>query len=443
MQQTSILGFFKHENPSQSPPSRPENSQPQLPEGSRPGQPYRSRTNREARPEPSEYRRGRGGHGCHSHGHRSGNHQHHGPNRRRNHNLKLVADETKAQLPIMLSAIPDFDATASSIYDLVDVNTLNPLNCPGYVLPPDDKCAGQKGTRIRVYDVDSLDAALQLNPDYQVHTHLGLSKPVDTTVLLSPSTSSAQFSAKPTPDGIDTVRQDTPSSQPQPISQTPLNPTISTAPNTTTTTTKRTKTPVLVLNLASERSPGGGWTKGALAQEECLCYRSSLSLSLHQNHYPIPPLSTIYTPSVLVLRSSLSTGHTLLPPHTPIPNLPVVSVLSVAALRQPRLSANGATFANAGQRAETKRKIRLTLRVAATQGHGKLVLGALGCGVFANPPREVAQCFLEVFREREFAGGWWEEVVFAVLDNVKGAEAGKHGLGNYGVFWRVLDGEIV
>jgi uncharacterized protein (TIGR02452 family) len=81
--------------------------------------------------------------------------------------------------------------------------------------------------------------------------------------------------------------------------------------------------------------------------------------------------------------------------------------------------------------------------VAARQGHTKLVLGALGCGVFANPPGDVAQCFLEVLREDEFQGGWWEAVVFAVLDNARGDQGGKDGSGNFGIFYRALDSEIV
>jgi uncharacterized protein (TIGR02452 family) len=198
-----------------------------------------------------------------------------------------------------------------------------------------------------------------------------------------------------------------------------------------------------VLNLASERSAGGGWQNGALAQEECLCYRSSLYLSLHKSYYPLPSLSAIYSPHVLLIRDAMSRGHTLLtPPAQPL-TLPALSVISVAALRHPSLSQDKKAFKSEGARAETKRKIRLTLRVAARQGHTRLVLGALGCGVFANPPREVAVCFLEVLREKEFSGGWWEEVVFAVLDNVKGADGGKDGEGNFGQFYRVLHGEVV
>jgi hypothetical protein len=41
--------------------------------------------------------------------------------------------------------------------------------------------------------------------------------------------------------------------------------------------------------------------------------------------------------------------------------------------------------------------------------------------------------WVEVFAETEFTGGWWEEVVFAVLDDGRGP-------GNLGTFTDVLDG---
>jgi hypothetical protein len=231
-----------------------------------------------------------------------------------------IAEETISILPIILSNIPTFAANVSSIHNLDSTPPLDPALCPGI----------KNGATIKVLDMDTFDAALVLQ-DYSVSTHLS-------------------------PSG-DATAQDT-DTQPTP-----------TPPR-----------PVAVLNLASEYEPGGGWKRGALAQEECLCYRSSLYLSLHDSYYPLPSLSAIYSPDVVVIRDSMAAGHALLPSNPE--DLPALSVISVAALRSPAVSDDGKTFRDVGARAETKRKIRIVLRVAATQGHTKLVLGALGCGVF-------------------------------------------------------------
>ncbi|KAF5623891.1 mitochondrial chaperone BCS1 [Fusarium sp. NRRL 52700] len=199
---------------------------------------------------------------------------------------------------------------------------------------------------------------------------------------------------------------------------------------------------VAVLNMASHVSPGGGWLKGARAQEEALCYRSSLYLSLDKRYYPWRQRMGIYTPDVVIIRSDQETGHRLLMPTIQVQNLPVVSVLSIAALRTPPVrdivlnTPNGPvaskTYAHRADRDLTKLKMRLCLRMAARRNHGLLVLGALGCGAFRNPPEEVARCWLEVLEEPEFQGGWWEEVWFAVYD--------RRGEGNLEIFEEILGG---
>jgi uncharacterized protein (TIGR02452 family) len=328
--------------------------------------------------------------------------------------LKIVADETKAELPNVLAQLSGFDAMESSLYNLEDVVALDAKNCPGFVLPKSDAESGKKGTRIRVFDMDTFDAAINLAPDYRASDHQGLAQ-LDT---------SSEESGKK--DSIQNMEDESQESD-----------------RTSVAPTNRSPKPVAVLNLASERSAGGGWQKGALAQEEALCYRSSLYLSLHRSYYPLHSLSAIYSPSVLIIRDAMSRGHSLLTSTEQPFDLPVTSVISIAALRRPALADDRKSYKSEGQRAETKRKIRLTLRVAVTNGHTKLVLGALGCGVFGNPPMEVAQCFLEVLNEKEFQGGWWEDVVFAILDNVRSEQGGKDGIGNYGEFYRVLDGQVV
>ncbi|WP_346742766.1 TIGR02452 family protein [Spongiactinospora sp. TRM90649] len=56
------------------------------------------------------------------------------------------------------------------------------------------------------------------------------------------------------------------------------------------------------------------------------------------------------------------------------------------------------------------------LAVAAHHGARRLVLGAWGCGVFRNDPREVAEAFHGHLTGGGGFGGGFERVVFAVWD---------------------------
>jgi len=316
----------------------------------------------------------------------------------RRSNLSSTAKETRAELPSILRELPRINATESSLHLLSNTKPLDSSQCPGYIFSDPRKSAEDgsvpiPGAQVQVLDDDTLDAAISL----------------------------AQLPARA------------------------LASTTSSVP----TSTSR----VAVLNLASDKTAGGGWLSGALAQEESICYRSSLYLSLHKSYYPLPPHSAIYSPSVVIMRESWGKGHKLMVPATKPADLPVVSVISVAAIRRPvtrkvRQIVNGnivekEAFDNAGDRELTKKKMRLSLRIAANKGHTRLILGALGCGAFRNPTEEVAICWREVLKEPEFAGGWWEEIVFAVLDKGSDGDNGaRNREGNFATFERQLHGFI-
>lgn len=211
------------------------------------------------------------------------------------------------------------------------------------------------------------------------------------------------------------------------------------------------KRPVCVLNMANAYSAGGGWKRGALAQEEALCYRSSLSFTLKLRYYPLPEFGAIYSPRVVIFRENMKKGHSLMDLSQP-KLLPVVSVVSAAALCVPKLetlededqkgihTVYRDVYRDPNDREIMKEKMRVILRTAAFNGHRRLVLGAFGCGAFLNPREEVADCWAEVFDEQEFGGGWWESVIFAVMDDTG---EGKEGNGNFGVFCRKLDMKMV
>lgn len=82
-----------------------------------------------------------------------------------------------------------------------------------------------------------------------------------------------------------------------------------------------------------------------------------------------------------------------------------------------------------------KDKIRLCLWMVVRKGYRLLVFGVLGCGVFRNLLEEVVYCWLEVLREEEFWGGWWDGIWFVIYDLKRE--------GNFEVFEKILDGEEI
>ena len=173
--------------------------------------------------------------------------------------------------------------------------------------------------------------------------------------------------------------------------------------------------PICVLNMASARSAGGGWRNGALAQEEDLCYRSSLFFTLKIRFYPLGELEGIYSPNVVIIRKNTKESYAWLDTANAT-SLPVVSAVSMAAIKNPERvpGEKHLMYKKSSDRELMKEKMRVILRIAAYNRHRKLVLGAFGCGAFNNPREEVANCWAEVLQEGEFKG-WWETIVFAIL----------------------------
>ncbi|MFJ8040337.1 TIGR02452 family protein [Kitasatospora sp. NPDC096147] len=171
--------------------------------------------------------------------------------------------------------------------------------------------------------------------------------------------------------------------------------------------------PVAVLNFASARNPGGGYLRGARAQEEDLCRAALLyhCLLAAPDYYEAHRASTdlryshrvIWSPEVPVIRDAR--GDLRADPYT-------VSFLTSPAPNagQLALRAGGAAV---DVRAELVERAGRVLGVAAAHGVRELVLGAWGCGVFRNDPAEVADAFDQALATH---GAPFTRVVFAVWD---------------------------
>jgi len=169
----------------------------------------------------------------------------------------------------------------------------------------------------------------------------------------------------------------------------------------------------VALNFASAYNPGGGFLKGASAQEETLvrasglyaCLKSAGMYRYHaQRRDPMYTDYAIYSPEVPIFRDE--EGALLQEPYTcafvtsPAPNAGAV------LRRNPKRKR--------GIRRQLVLRIRKVLTLMAAHGHQHIILGAWGCGVFRNDPEQVAEIFASILHST--FQNVFELVVFAILD---------------------------
>lgn len=161
---------------------------------------------------------------------------------------------------------------------------------------------------------------------------------------------------------------------------------------------------MLVMNLASRTHYGGGYQNGALAQEEELFRKTDYSLHSGKELYPIQKDSFICTPYVTVVKDENYN-------RLPLKDLFMVDMIAISAINKPKLVNNHLSKEDYEY---TQMLIRNTFEFAVHHGYKHLVLGALGCGVFKNPPTDIANIYKQIIKEYN---GWFETISFAVLSN--------------------------
>ena len=205
--------------------------------------------------------------------------------------------------------------------------------------------------------------------------------------------------------------------------------------------------PILVLNLANPIHPGGGVRNGAQAQEEDLCRKSSLLLSLEsRNARPYyeynRSLDTymgsdaiIINPQVEIIKDE---NRNLLPDTV------IVAVMTCAA---PMLRHGMEGMSQAEYEAMMYRRITGMLKTAAYLGFQHLVLGAFGCGAFRNDARVVSDLFYKALKEFDFDGmkdkDMFRRIDFAVMDHSADQYNFKEFSRNFSHFYREEDQEEI
>lgn len=174
-----------------------------------------------------------------------------------------------------------------------------------------------------------------------------------------------------------------------------------------------------VLNFASAKNPGGGFLRGAQAQEESLARSSALYKSLlkcpefynfHRHERSLLYSDwMIYSPGCPVFKND--DGELLAQPY-------VVDFITSPAPNAGMIQQNQQHLSVKIPEVLMSRASKL-LSLAAEQGCDALILGAWGCGVFKNDPALVAQTFADCLLPGGQFWGRFKSVIFSVLDNSK------------------------
>lgn len=176
------------------------------------------------------------------------------------------------------------------------------------------------------------------------------------------------------------------------------------------------------LNFASAKNPGGGFLGGAQAQEESLSRASALypSLLKHFEMYEYNRSQStclysdymIYSPEVLVFRDD---NDTLLD------NPYKVSFVTSPAVNVGAIKQNSIADLPLVEQTMLQRMDKV-LAIFVANGIENLVLGAWGCGVFQNEPKDIAGYFAYYLTNKGKYSKAFRNILFAVLDRSKEQE---------------------
>ena len=165
----------------------------------------------------------------------------------------------------------------------------------------------------------------------------------------------------------------------------------------------------VALNFANPHEPGGGFLRGALAQEECICRTSIL-----YNVLDTDALSEMYTncPPTNLFSDYMSL----------VSGVPMIRDDEYEPLDEP-FRADFITCAAplasrfAGEKKEldraVKTRVRKIIQCAAENGYDAIILGAFGCGAFGNSTRDVAYAFRKVLLDEGMSRAF-NKIVFAI-----------------------------
>ena len=189
---------------------------------------------------------------------------------------------------------------------------------------------------------------------------------------------------------------------------------------------------VLALNFANATTPGGGYLRGASAQEEDICRRTTLYSSLSS-----PAASPVYSYNKQ-LDSPFGSDYILLSPEVTafrdgsMQLSAPTKLFAVITSAAPNLYGRACEEGRSAIDEAMRHKMRCLFATANDSGYDTLILGAWGCGAFGHRAADVARLFKEVLTDEGF-DRFFRRIVFSVYVNPRAME-----LYNYNCFKKVF-----
>lgn len=150
---------------------------------------------------------------------------------------------------------------------------------------------------------------------------------------------------------------------------------------------------VAVLNFACYKGPGGGFVKGSSAQEEMLCHSSFLyNVIKEQKNY--------YEWNNNNKNRALYLNRALYSPNIKFFNKSDITSVDVITCAAPNYGA-AHRYQNVSREENydvLKSRIQFIIDIAEENNISTLILGAFGCGVFKQPPKDVAEIFTKTLQ---------------------------------------------
>lgn len=164
-----------------------------------------------------------------------------------------------------------------------------------------------------------------------------------------------------------------------------------------------------VLNFASAMNPGGGFIKGAMAQEEALCQASTLYIQLKDGQMYKDNKNTCWGKGYYNNSMNVCETYFIKDGKGSLLANPAKAIVVTSA------AANLSRIENVNKQEiydlmynRMEEIIKMFIRYECKT----VILGAFGCGVFKNDPNDIANIWKELL---EIYGGHFNKVVFAIM----------------------------